>query len=133
MIQALAQGVRTGLGSDVAGGYTADQLVAMRSAVMVSRMREGLRKEGGVLKQQIEGEDEEQGGALKEKPGGEDLGVNWKETLYLATCGGALALELPQGAGTFAIGAPFDAQLSESRSHSVPRSSFLTTIFASFT
>lgn len=43
----------------------------------------------------------------------ENLSVDWKEALYLATRGGALALGLHEGAGTFVAGAPFDAQHSQ--------------------
>lgn len=45
--------------------------------------------------------------------GSESLGIDWKEALYLATRGGALALGLGQGSGIFEVGAPFDAQCSE--------------------
>ena len=43
--EALRRGVRVGLGSDVAGGYSADVMSAMWWAVGVSRMREGVRTE----------------------------------------------------------------------------------------
>ena len=41
------------------------------------------------------------------------LSIDWKEALYLATRGGAVALDLPAGAGTFVVGSPFDAQCSK--------------------
>jgi guanine deaminase len=44
----------------------------------------------------------------------ESLAVNWKEALFLATRGGALALGLQPGSGIFEVGAPFDAQCSKS-------------------
>ncbi|KAI5121410.1 hypothetical protein M0805_003182 [Coniferiporia weirii] len=97
--EALAAGAHVGLGTDVAGGYSIDPMNAMRNAVLVSRMREGARRE-----------------AVRQ-PGGEapqgagDVSVNWKEALYLATRGGAATLGLPEGAGSFEVGAPFDAQL----------------------
>ena len=68
---------------------------------MVSRMREGERMERAL--EMGKGTDE----------GNEDLSINWKEALYLATRGGAITLGLPGGAGTFQVGAPFDAQLSK--------------------
>lgn len=92
--EALGLGVKVGLGTDIAGGYSIDIMHAMRQAVAVSRMREGARIVGKV-------------------PGGVSLAVDWKEALYLATGGGAVALGLPAGAGTFTVGAPFDAQMSE--------------------
>ena len=74
---------------------------SMRAAVMVSRMREGERKERVA--------------AGKEGPSHSSgsLSINWKESLFLATRGGAIALTLPDSTGTFEVGAPFDAQLSE--------------------
>jgi guanine deaminase len=42
----------------------------------------------------------------------ESLSVDWKEALYLATRGGALALNLPRGCGLFEVGSPFDVQYS---------------------
>ncbi len=41
------------------------------------------------------------------------LSIDWKEALYMATRGGALALGLHKGSGTFTVGAPFDAQHSK--------------------
>jgi len=87
-----------GLGTDVAGGYSLDIMDAMRQAITTSRMREGAkmiaRAEGG----------------LQEANSGESLSVDWREALYLATRGGALALGLPRGCGLFEVGAPFDVQ-----------------------
>jgi guanine deaminase len=68
----------------------------MRMSVIVSRIREGNRIVSGQT-------------ADDDKP----LSIDWKESLYLATRGGALALGLPNGSGTFQVGAPFDAQLSK--------------------
>lgn len=42
---------------------------------------------------------------------GDALSIDWKESVYLATRGGAVALNLTSG--EFVVGAPFDAQLSE--------------------
>ncbi|KAI5896925.1 Metallo-dependent hydrolase [Schizophyllum commune H4-8] len=94
--EALNRGVKIGLGSDVAGGYALDLMHAMRQAVIVSRMREGER----IIQQQ----DKQ---AEAQDP---NLAINWKEALYLATRGGAIALDLPQGTGSFVVGAPFDVQ-----------------------
>ncbi|KAL5519928.1 hypothetical protein ACEPAG_1588 [Sanghuangporus baumii] len=100
--EALREGVKVGLGTDVAGGYSADIMNAMRSAVMVSRMREGERRERRLHIEKGEGTGEE---------GEQDVSINWKESLYLATRSGANTLGLPEGAGRFQVGAPFDAQL----------------------
>ena len=100
--EALDIGVRVGLGTDIAGGYSVDIMNAMRQAVAVSRMREGARIAGHY---RATGHNNEQEDKV--------LSVNWKEALYLATKGGAEALNLAQGSGSFAVGAPFDVQCSE--------------------
>ncbi|KAF8551677.1 Metallo-dependent hydrolase [Imleria badia] len=94
--EALDKGVLVGLGTDVAGGYSIDILSSMRHAVATSRMREGAR-------------------ALESKSGvatdggAKSLAVEWKESLFLATRGGALALGL-ENCGEFRVGGPLDAQ-----------------------
>ncbi|KAG6843367.1 hypothetical protein H0H87_005352, partial [Tephrocybe sp. NHM501043] len=93
MREALAEGVEVGLGTDVAGGYSVDVMSAMRWAVGVARMRAGGPPASGDA-----------------DVGGEGQVLDWKGALYLATRGGAQALGLPRGAGTFDVGAPFDAQ-----------------------
>ncbi|THV03871.1 Metallo-dependent hydrolase [Dendrothele bispora CBS 962.96] len=90
--EALDQGVKVGLGTDIAGGYSIDIMNAMRQAVIVSRMRDGQRKD-------------------RDRPGSRSLAIDWKEFLYLATMGGAVALGLHPKSGMFQVGAPFDAQL----------------------
>ena len=95
-----SNGVRVGLGTDIAGGYNIDIMACMRQAVAVSRMREGTR----IITNASRG---------AELDGGKALSIDWKEALYLATVGGAQALGLGAGAGTFIVGAPFDAQSSE--------------------
>ncbi|KAJ7781770.1 hypothetical protein DFH07DRAFT_729059 [Mycena maculata] len=88
--EALDEGVKVGLGTDIAGGYSLDLMSAMRHAVSTSRMRRGSKIMAG------RGDD------------GKTLAIDWQESLYLATKGGAAALGLPTGA--FAVGSPFDAQ-----------------------
>ncbi|KAJ7176017.1 hypothetical protein C8R46DRAFT_77568 [Mycena filopes] len=86
--EALDEGVKIGLGTDIAGGYSLDLMNSMRQAVSVSRMRQGAKQIAG-------------GGDEK------SLAIDWKESLYLATRGGATALGLTTG--VFAVGVPFDA------------------------
>ena len=93
----MKSGVKVGLGTDIAGGYSVDVMCAMRQAVIVSRMRENEKVAKG--EKLSDGENE-------------NLAINWKESLYLATRGGAVALNLPPGTGIFEVGAPFDAQQS---------------------
>lgn len=95
--EALERNVKVGLGTDIAGGYSIDIMDSMRQAVAVSRMREGEE----ILK------------AERKKEEG-NLSIDWKEALYLATTGGAIAMGLKPGVGTFEVGAPFDVQQSES-------------------
>ena len=63
---------------------------------MVSRMREGSRKEELLAKGQV--------------PSGPSLAIDWKEALYLATWGGSATLDVQ--AGIIAEGQSFDMQLS---------------------
>ncbi|KAJ6621858.1 Metallo-dependent hydrolase, partial [Mycena sp. CBHHK59/15] len=91
--EALDHEVKVGLGTDVAGGYSLDLMNSMRHAVSVSRMRQGSEIVSGRNS--------------NDRPGS-TLAIDWKESLYLATRGGANALGLTTG--TFAVGSPFDAQ-----------------------
>jgi guanine deaminase len=103
--EALTQGVKVGLGTDVAGGYSLDIMNAMRHAVAVSKIREGAR----ALSSRAENTNE-----TVRSPPEQNLAIDWKESIYLATQGGAHALGLTLGSGNFEVGAPFDAQQSKS-------------------
>ena len=92
--EALIENVKVGLGTDVAGGYSLDMMNAMRHAVAVSRMREGSRMMMMDMRTTVDSK----------------LSIDWKEALFLATRGGAMALGLQ---GIFGVGLPFDAQESE--------------------
>jgi len=96
--EALDADVKVGLGTDVAGGYSLDIMSAMRTAVAVSRIREGQR------------EKEPCGVNATNGPNAKSLAIDWKESLFLATSGGAKALGIDSG--LFAVGRPFDAQQS---------------------
>ena len=63
----------------------------MRHAVIISRTREGQRRE------------------LKTSSGNKNLRVDWIESLYLATRGGKKAVGM---GGKFEVGLEFDAQMS---------------------
>lgn len=87
--------IPVGLGSDIAGGYTVDLQVQMRQAVIASRLLESASLSPTAAS----------GNALR---------VSWKEALFLATRGGALALAEPNVGGRFCVGEFFDAQLRAS-------------------
>lgn len=98
--EALNAHVKVGLGTDVAGGYSLDVMSAMRMAVAVSRIRNGERD--GEPNNEFE-------------PDVKSLAIDWKESLFLATLGGAQALGIDSG--VFGVGRPFDAQQSMSLIH----------------
>ena len=79
--EALDCGVRVGLGNDIAGGYELGIQGAMRMSVAVSRLCEGLLKR----------EARARGDTAFPSPR-----IDWKESLYLATKGGAEAMGLPR-------------------------------------
>ncbi|GAA5942676.1 hypothetical protein JCM1841_004149 [Sporobolomyces salmonicolor] len=96
--EAWTAGVKVGLGSDISGGYRVGLDENMRWAVGISRLREGARQAAG----------KEQPAAMSQ----ESLSISWKESLYLATLGGAqaLGLDVERRVGTLEVGASFDAQ-----------------------
>lgn len=76
-------GIKVGLGTDVAGGYTPSILEAMRHTIMTAKTLA------------IEGKETEP--------------LTYKEAIYLATLGGAEALAMDQEIGNFQVGKSFDA------------------------
>lgn len=91
-------GVKVGLGSDISGGYRVGLDENMRWSVGVSKLRQGARVSLG----QEAGEE-----------GEESLAITWKESVYLATLGGAQAMGLDETrkVGQLKKGNAFDAQL----------------------
>jgi len=81
--------VRTGLGTDIAGGYASSILSNIRHAVVASRS----------LSHHHDEEDEE-----------EDV-IDFKHAFWLATTGGAKALNMSSEFGFFKVGLSFDALL----------------------
>jgi guanine deaminase len=92
MRESIDEGLKIGLGSDIAGGYTLDMMQVMKSAVLVSKLR-------NQAEQLVD-------------PNSPAKDITWIETLYLATRGGASALIPPLHPlhASFEKGAPFDAQ-----------------------
>ncbi|XP_047511366.1 guanine deaminase [Pieris napi] len=91
-------GVTVGLGTDVAGGDSATILDAMRRAMDVSTHLELL---------------------------GNEEAINWKEAFYLATLGGAKALNLDEKIGNFAVGKEFDALVIDAYSKNGPTDDYV--------
>jgi guanine deaminase len=91
--RALEQGVRVGLGTDIAGGASPSILENARHAVIASRTLES-------------GVDAHQSRAERRRPHSR---VNVPTAFWLATAGGALALDLP--VGVFHEGFEFDSLL----------------------
>jgi guanine deaminase len=90
---ALAQGVRVGLGTDIAGGPSASLLDACRMAVAASRMLE-------------DGVDSALSPATR---GRKESRIDFRIAFHLATAGGADVLDLP--IGRFEPGCHFDAMV----------------------
>ncbi|KAG2454759.1 hypothetical protein HYH02_000594 [Chlamydomonas schloesseri] len=94
---AISLGLKVGLGTDVAGGIQPSMLSAQRMAVVNSRCLRAhkLAVSGGTIV----------------TPEMETDVITFKEALWLATVGGAQALNMEDRVGTFAVGKEFDALL----------------------
>ena len=105
--EAISSNVRVGLGSDIAGGYALGIQESMRWSVGMSRGREGRRRDGcpDAFSVSFAAKDNESAGKDS------NLEMSWKESLYLATLGGARAVHRDSYLGNFLPGKSFDAQL----------------------
>ncbi|KAI7869390.1 guanine deaminase [Spinellus fusiger] len=90
----LEKGIKVGLGTDVAGGFSPSVLDAMRSAFMASKTIKMMHQK----KAKEEAKEE-----IKYEP------LCPGELFYLATLGGAQVLGLEDTVGNFAVGKAFDA------------------------
>lgn len=90
-------GVKLGLGSDISGGYAIDMQHSMRWAVGISRMT------------QAQAAQQQQSAAVSVKVDP----ITWRQSIYLATQGGAVAMGEQDRCGGFSVGKAFDAQLVE--------------------
>ena len=91
---ALEKGLHVGLGSDISGGPSGSLFDNMRSALMVARLLES-------------GVDPNLGPAERSRQAG--VWIDFRDAFYLATTGGAIALDLP--VGQFSPGYQFDAMV----------------------
>ena len=110
--EVLDNDLKVGLGSDIAGGYSISLNDSMRWSVGVARSREGRRKDkiNDPFVQSAESSSE----ALTKKT--ERLDITWKEAIYVATLGGARAINRSEYLGNFEVGKSFDAQLIQLQS-----------------
>lgn len=97
----LAAGIKVGLGTDVSGGNKSSILSAIRSALDVSHSLEFAKK------QNIKGTGRVDGPISNSTY----TPLNYKQVLYLATLGGAEALQKDHVIGNFIEGKDFDALL----------------------
>ena len=87
MQKLLKKNIHCGLGTDVAGGYSPSMLVAQRNAVTASfshAINTGTSRDRKSI-------------------------LTYKEAFYLATLGGAIALDLDSIIGSLTVGKSFDA------------------------
>jgi guanine deaminase len=89
---ALDKGLHVGLGTDISGGPSGSLFDNMRSAIFVARLLES-------------GVDPSLGPAERSRQKG--VWIDFRDAFYLATTGGAVALDLP--VGQFSPGYQFDA------------------------
>lgn len=100
--RALEKSLHVGLGTDIAGGSSASILDACRHSIHMSRVLE-------------EGTDPDK---LADERGVKNSRIDFREAFYLATTGGAKALDLP--VGRFEKGCMFDAILVAPDAKSAP-------------
>ncbi|QLG72337.1 hypothetical protein HG535_0D00440 [Zygotorulaspora mrakii] len=86
----LDQGINVGLGTDISGGFSCSILAIARQAHLVSRHL-AMRETGTEEREHVK--------------------LSMEDVLYLATMGGAKALDMGDNLGTFDIGKQFDTQL----------------------
>ena len=89
----LQEGIKVGLGTDVAGGYSASMMDAMRQAIIASKVTF------------MNSRDVPEDGRKPWQP------LTLGEVLYLATLGGAEVLGIDGDVGNFEVGKEFDALL----------------------
>lgn len=110
--EALDNDLKVGLGSDIAGGYSISLNDSMRWSVGVARSREGRRKDN--MNDPFVQSRAASSESLVKKT--KRLDINWKEAIYVATLGGARAINRSAYLGNFEVGKSFDAQLIQLQS-----------------
>ena len=122
----LREGVKVGLGTDVAGGYSASMLDAMRQAILASKTVAAA--EQGKLETFVTGAT-----PVEQEPSA-PLAVH--EAFFLATLGGAACVGMEDRIGSFAPGKCFDALIVDPNADASPFDTFpqdsLEDIFSKF-
>jgi guanine deaminase len=101
----LERGNRVGLATDVAGGYYPSMLQACRTAVLASLSRSHQDcpvNDGGDASLTTDGQPETEVASAA---------LDYRHAFYLATLGGAQALQLAHKIGSLAVGMEFDAMI----------------------
>jgi guanine deaminase len=96
-----ALGLKIGLGTDVAGGYSSSMLPVSRLATLANRTESYVPVQRTL----------EPGDKWRYFDDAKFGPVNWKYAMHLATVGGAQALGLTDEISTFEVGKQFDALL----------------------
>ncbi|CAJ1384138.1 unnamed protein product [Effrenium voratum] len=107
--QLLKRGVKVALGTDIAGGYSPSMLTAMRSAVMAAKTLQFRHVKGCAFGTESEAPSAKRAKNAEAPAGSSEDELSHFEALYLATKGGAEALDLGHLLGSFEVGCRFDA------------------------
>ncbi|CAJ1354078.1 unnamed protein product [Effrenium voratum] len=97
------------LGTDIAGGYSPSMLTAMRSAVMAAKTLQFRHVKGCAFGTESEAPSAKRAKNVEAPAGSSEDELSHFEALYLATKGGAEALDLGHLLGSFEVGCRFDA------------------------
>jgi guanine deaminase len=96
----IAGGLKVGLGTDISGGNRISILDATRAALDLSHHLNFMKKQNVLGTGQV---------TENEAENAKYVPINYKQSLFLATLGGAQALNLDYKVGNFVIGKSFDA------------------------
>ncbi|KAH3745148.1 guanine deaminase [Pelomyxa schiedti] len=103
----LSRGIKVGLGTDVSGGYHASMLGAMRDAITASQAVHFTQTQCSEASSHT-------------SPNPPDTALTYIEAFYLATLGGAAALNMDNLVGNFVVGKAFDALLVDAAAANGP-------------
>lgn len=110
LLDALSFGLKVGLGTDVAGGYDPAMLSAIRAAIWTSRL----------VQKGVSSYDFGDGPIARKAANSSNASIDHVGALWLATQGGAEALDLQNQIGTLSVGKAFDALLIDTQSYDSP-------------